>query len=539
MSTDRFQNVAGDWRPTRTSTVLSLLTVVGTLSGVLWQVDNVVIPATLGCLASLSFAVGLWIASVDTHKPVTATAVSLFIVPVSAATLAAILGVILLISQLLFPVSGQALLSTAVLILIGHVGVVIGLSLAVFGAVLGLRDVGSEKSFRRFLQIGFKTGVVPTVVAVLFVTTTTVLTPSQRERLINSIYQTIQRAVFAQGIPYAGLASFFGLVAVTGLTVALTIRSLPFAEFLSDTGSGTKYNVYINSIVLFFFIIGSVATSLCILSFTLTAARSPESVAMQLGSTVYARMSSVTASTLLRRILVGTSAIAGTLLFSSRLLRRLSQNSLAEGLRRWLPVVTGALFAGAAIVFASPLYGQLVDLIVQLAPGSFRTPIQQSATLLAGRFGSQSIIIVILASLIVLSVIFSLIFLFTIRLGYFSGESAGYSLASTGVFIAVTFAGTIGASKLLVFVGIVGSLFVLDVGRFGTVLGTEIGRRAQTWQTELVHAGGTLLIGVVGTATALATFPIIGRVSLPEPATTTVALLLVVIGTVALVIAVR
>lgn len=539
MSADKFHDLTADWGPTWTSTALAVLAVGAVLAGILWQIERILIPVITGCFASLSFAGGLWIANIERYKPATATAVSLLVVPISAAVLAAVCGVIFLISRVLFPVSGQAMLSSAILILIGHVGVVIGVSLAIFGTALGLRNVGSEANFRRFVQVGVKTGVVPSICALLFATTTVVLRPSQREQLVSSLNQVIHRAVFAQGVQEAALASFFALVALTGLLIAIAVKSLPFAEFISDTGSGVQYNRYINAIVLLLFLIGSVAATMCILSFAFVATLSLEGVAMRLGPNVYGPLRNVTSSTPLRRALVSVLAVTGTVLITSRLIRRLSQNSLSDGLRRWVPVVTGGLLAAVVISFASPLYEQLIGLVVQVAPESFTPVIQQSAAGLAGRFGTQSIMTAVLAGLVNLTIVLSFVFLFAVRLGYFAEQSSGYALAGTGVFIAVAFAGTIGAPPWLVFAGIVGSLLIIDVGQFGTVLGTEIGRHARTWQTELVHAGGTILVGVVGVGAALAASLIVGRYSLPEPTTTIAALLFIIIGAVSLVIALR
>jgi uncharacterized membrane protein len=103
----------------------------------------------------------------------------------------------------------------------------------------------------------------------------------------------------------------------------------------------------------------------------------------------------------------------------------------------------------------------------------------------------------------------------------------------------VAFAGTVAAPAWLVFGGLVASLFVWDAGRYGTVLGREIGRRAPTSEAELVHAGGTLAVGALGTVGAVALGSGLGPEGLTPSSTTLLALAGALAGVVLLVAALR
>jgi hypothetical protein len=82
------------------------------------------------------------------------------------------------------------------------------------------------------------------------------------------------------------------------------------------------------------------------------------------------------------------------------------------------------------------------------------------------------------------------------------------------------------------------ALLVRDVGTDGTTLGRELGRAAPTRDAELVHAGGTLTVGLVGTGLAYGISTVVGG-GLADGSIAVVALMGVLVGIVFLVAALR
>ncbi|ERH11510.1 MAG: hypothetical protein J07HB67_00517, partial [halophilic archaeon J07HB67] len=80
---------------------------------------------------------------------------------------------------------------------------------------------------------------------------------------------------------------------------------------------------------------------------------------------------------------------------------------------------------------------------------------------------------------------------------------------------------------------LVAAVVVWDLGRYGVDLGGEVGRRGESRRATLVHFAGTLLVGVVAGAGAVAALRARGAVGLASAAPAAVVLLA---GVVALVV---
>lgn len=203
----------------------------------------------------------------------------------------------------------------------------------------------------------------------------------------------------------------------------------------------------------------------------------------------------------------------------------------------------GAIAAGtvATIVILSGaewIYDRALTEILDRFPVAVEGDIIELSNTVTTSFGESTV--VLLAAVLCIGVTIMTVFLLRVAvvLGAVSSGNSGSALAGTGVFLATMFAGTLGASRLLVIGGVLASVLVWGLGWFGGTLTREVGT-VTARRVELAHLGGALLVGVV--AGALALLVISWLPAEPAAPTTTdlLALCSVVVGLLSLVVALR
>lgn len=109
----------------------------------------------------------------------------------------------------------------------------------------------------------------------------------------------------------------------------------------------------------------------------------------------------------------------------------------------------------------------------------------------------------------------------------------------SGLLLLATFVGAAAdATPLLVFVGVAATLAAWDLGSTAADVGHHLGRDAETRRAELVHATGTVGVGVVGIALASAAVYLLGPLAVAgERAGAAVLLVLVALVAVAILLA--
>lgn len=106
-------------------------------------------------------------------------------------------------------------------------------------------------------------------------------------------------------------------------------------------------------------------------------------------------------------------------------------------------------------------------------------------------------------------------------------------MAGTGLLlIGVLLSGVVhGASRPFLLAGAVATVVAWDVGEQGINLGEQVGRRASTWSSELVHTASSVVVGGVGIGLAFGVYAVgFDRIPL-------VGLLLLLAGAVTLTVA--
>lgn len=164
--------------------------------------------------------------------------------------------------------------------------------------------------------------------------------------------------------------------------------------------------------------------------------------------------------------------------------------------------VGGVLTAVAVAVAGPRLYTRLVAETAGRFPAAVGSDIRDTAFGPAQQLGEATVFVLVSVFLLGVTTWVVSMLRFVLAGGYISRRATGLSLASLGLFLSAVFAGIVGAPHWLVAVGIAASLVVWDAGRFGATLVQEVGHGR--WGPELVHAGATTLVGVVGVLVTLA-----------------------------------
>lgn len=530
----------GTGRPTRTSAAITAVVTAVVVALLLGEVRLVVWPALVGCAGAACFAASLWLLSLDRGETVASVLVSLLTVCVAVGLLVGLLGTVLLLVGSLFPVPRVGVLSARTLFLVSRVGIVFGCVLAVLGVLLGLRSVVDTSVLSSYFWLGAKASLVPTVVSSVLVTGV-FLTQSGAETpaLLVAAPAVLSRWLLTPTPDGTHLATLASLVAVGALGVRAAVGALPIAELLADSGSGETDERRVDQVRTALGWIGGVALVVAPIAFVTEFIVGPPTLRRVLGPAVYRPLVVLSTASPFRVVLVAAACLAVPTVALVRLLRRAAQGSVTGFVYRIGPFVGGAIVTAGALVFARPVVSGLLGWVTAQLPGPFAPAVRGSATALVEFFGAPAIVVFIAAVLIGVTATVALGFRFALFAGYLTAETAGYSLASGGLFLATAFAGTAGASPWLVFGGLVGSFLVWDTGRYGTTLGAEIGRHAPTRDGELVHAGGTLAVGLVGTGLAYAISTALESGFAVGASTSLVALLGVLVGIVSLIVALR
>lgn len=402
-------------------------------------------PATVGSLGFLLLAAILRLASGrDTAR--TGLSAGLLVVPAGAAFTGGVLFATLLLVEDIFPVETEALLSVGWLTILGHVGVVVGCSVAVFGLVLSRWNV------------------------------------ADRDKLDDGMRITVA----AGGVPMATTVGFLVLAASSGTTADAAV-------------------------------VGPIAGRI---------------------EPVVALVGVVVPDPLVLPALLAVLVLAASLILG-RLGRWLAATRLAPS-----PQAAGAMAGGtvatiAVITVADWAYARTTEELLRRFPAEVEGRVEDTTSTAATSFGESTV--VLLAAVLCLGLIAGVLVLVYLALvaNTLSGERAGSSLAAVGLFLAAVFGGTVGAPAWLVVVGAGASMLVWDAGRFGSTLAQEVGS-GRTRRVELVHLGGTVLVGLVAVVAAVL---VIGRLptdpSAAPAGTDLLALCSVVAGLLSLALALR
>ncbi len=510
---------------TPTSAAIAVLVAGGAIAGLGELLDGLAVPVAIGGVGALCLAVGISLATVA-GRPAVAGA-SLLVVPGGGAVAVALVLTAVSIGGTVFPIPDASLVSLSVLLIVGHVGVVFGTTTAALGVGLGVSGALGGRSLRRFGQIGLTTAVGPTLLAGALTVRAlgTGETPAGAAELASL-------AVDPTG-PGLAAWSFLLAAAAAAAGARAALAASPIRELIDGrVAVGSEIGRRLDRVeaVLGVGAVGAAAAAAVVGALEL--ALSPDAISDLIGPGSYAVLSGITTAGGLRRLLFGVAA--GGVIVAG--LGWLGRGAVRAWDRSVGPLLVGAVIAVATVAVANPVYMAVVDEAVGRLPGPIQPRWRETAERSAAIYGEVTLVLWLIVGLIAVAVGTSLALRGVGRLGYLRTEAAGYALAGGGLFLAAAFAGTIAAPAWLVVAGVLASLIVWDLGRFGTELRSEA-TGARTRRLELLHAGATIGVGLVGAGLAAGIGSVVDRLGTGTP--TTLALLFAVAGLVGLVAALR
>lgn len=494
--------------PTKTSGLVAAGVSLGMVASFLWAVPEMVEPTTVGVGGAVCLTVALWLVQSGARDSVTAFLAGILIVPASVGLIGGSAIAALVVTRRLFPVPNSELVSVGTLVVFGNVGIFLGSVLAVLGILLGRQNILDRATLDDFVSIGVLTGLVPMAATVLYVVRAGVRGgQSAAGNLPGLPLSALVVLALSPGTARLHLADLLLVMAVTTATVATALKVLPVSELLADTGAGTKTDSGLTKV--FYALVGTTAVTgfLGLVLLPLELLLSTQTVRTALGPGLYGLLQGVATAGVLRLLLVGLTGVSAVGATAALVATRAARDTGGNEPETRYPDRTGPLAAGAlvtvvGILVAKSVYRTVVDGTARQLPDAVAIELRDSANQAAMVYG-EATFTVLLATILIATIIgFLMAIRFAIAIGYLSAETAGYSLASAGVFLGAAFGATLDVPVWLVFGGIVASLLVWDAGRFGTVLGREIGHRPETRSVELVHAGGTVVVGLLGTVIA-------------------------------------
>lgn len=535
----------GEWQPTATSTRIVVGVTLGVVALLLWSVPGMIEPTLIGVFGAACLTASLWLVRGGVRDSGTAFVAGILTVPAAGGLIGGAGLAALLVTSRVFPAASGAQVSVSALIIVGNVGVFLGCVLALLGVALGVRNVVDDGTLEDFISVGLHTAVAPVVATGLYVLRAVLSGSDAGSVRLPDLPVSVLLSPDSGAIHIAGLLVLVGVAAWT-LAAALTV--LPVAELLADTGRSQTTDTRVTKAYYLLIGGGAVTAFLGLVALPAELLVSTGDVRSVLGDPLWRLLAAVSNSSFLRLSLVAVLVLAAVGAAVGAVARTLSRDE------RWRarpgvdhsppdqqgPAAAGVLLTLLAVGVADSAYEGIVTGVADRLPAVMGRQLREAATDAALVYGEATFTVLFATVLIVSVVGFAQVLRGAIGVGYLSAETTGYSLASAGLFVSVVFAATLDVPTWLVFGGVVASLLVWDAGRFGTVLGREVGGGGSgTRSMELVHAGGTGLVGLAGAlVAALAASRFEGGLVAESPLST-VALLSVVFGALAFAAALR
>ncbi|SDM96674.1 hypothetical protein SAMN04487949_3010 [Halogranum gelatinilyticum] len=508
------------WGPTRLGSGLVLL---GTLlvTALLVTATGLTTPVGVGVGGSLALAAALWCVARDRFRLPATLAGSLLLLPAGVG-LAVGVGYTLL-QQL----NGS--------VAVGSVFVVAGLTVGGFGAAAAVRDVLTTDALRRLTAVTAATLGIP-LVAFLGLAAASLLPLTPAGEVADGLTSAAE-ATFIRPTPAdePHLISFAVLLVAAAVAARWALNRLPLAELTPDE---TVETVTATVAALDRTLLWSGFGGLLLAFVGVVAAIPSDPVFSRLPAAVTTLLAVVSNAPSLRWLFVTIAAASLLAVGVLAALRRAAR--VDERTRSYVVAVAGGgLLVAAASADPAGVVDALFATVLELLPTELATEFDSVATSVVEFYGPQTVVLGLLVGALVVTAWVTLGLVVGGWLGFLSGRAAAAGVAGSGLFVAATLAKTVGVSAPLVLGCLVASLAVWDAGEYAVGLGREVGRRAPTRQTELVHVAGSLLVGALAAGAVLALARSVPRLAAGSETPVLLALAAAVAGVVSLVVALR
>jgi hypothetical protein len=486
--------------PTRTSTLLATAVAAVGVLAILSQARLVAVPALAGSAGVLCLAAGLRLVAAD-DGPGAAVAVSLLSVPAGLGLVVGTLGTSLHVLGAFFPARTTAQLSARSLLLAARVGIAVGCMAAVLGVSLGARGIVDADTLRAHYWQTLGTGAVPATAGGVLATGTVL--SGRGPAIAGRLFGELGAWLVAPVPSRTHLASLCALVAFAALAAGAAVDALPLAELLTDSGDGRATDRRIERAGSALDWLGAAGVAGTLLGLVVELPLDPPQFERLAGPAAYRVLVGLSTAAEPRVLCLAVLAVSLPAVASTALLRRAARRT-ARGVTRPVgSLVGGGLLAVLAVAVSGPVLDALVTRVATELPGALGRTFEDVAGGAVSSFGSGAVLAALAAAVVAAAAVALLSVRLLVGSGYVAEATAGYSLASAGLFLAAACAGAAGFGRPIAFGGLVAALLVWDIGRYGTVLGQEVGPAVPDRTPELVHAGGSVAVGFVAVLVAL------------------------------------
>ncbi|MXR52526.1 hypothetical protein GRX03_13025 [Halovenus sp. WSH3] len=460
-------------------------------------------PVVMGVVGILCLAACFALTDHGETSPGRGFALGLLAIPVGIGFIGGIFGTTLLLVGSQFPVPSSPLISVAILEILGGLSIVIGCTIALFGFVLGWRDILDEPSLRAYTRIAFVTASAPvTTGLVLFVRVALGGAPSASQSPFGQVLARSVRVVFAPRLTHLHLGSFLFVFTVTGVSVLLFLRQVPVADLLAGDGNRSRYRT-VSRLTSGLRAAVSLTGVAMVPAIVIEASVPPGQLQAALGPGLYAAIQSVTTAGALRVLLFGVVVVTVGWILVDSLLRQWAEWSEPGG-SQWLgPFAAGCLLTVVAAATAGRVFDRILTETTARLPSSLALEVQSRVLPVVTVYGETAVVVLLAGVLVALAGVIGLSSWSAVYLGYLTDDGAGFSIASGGLLLGAIGLVVQGGPTWLVLGTVVVSLAVWDIGNFGAELDREIGP-GESRAVEIVHASATLLVGAVALAAAFA-----------------------------------
>lgn len=485
-------------------------------------------PAWVGVASGVGLSVSLWLVRWERWRSVGLVFSSLFAVPVAAGLAGALVGTIAALAAGIVPIESIAAARIDIIDIGTRTVIVLGCVAAAVGATAAPFDVIDTETMATYTNLILRIQLLPVAIgSALFARGTLALLQSRG--VVGNALSSLTAVFLTPDPSRTHLAVVCLMIAVGAPTVARAIDSLPLVELFPE------HSEPIDAASTRLVQTGWLGVFLVFPAGVIEFGLGQRWLASLVPPLVYDSLVAVTATPLLRQLIWWLFLWSIVTIGVARLLRRTAQGSPDDVGVTTGPYIASAAVSGVALAASDLVVSVLLDAIPAPVGESVTTTVEPFIT----QFGTGSITLVLVSVVLGISGVVVGALWFALRVRYVPERTAGVTLAASGLFLASGAALTLDVSPLFGVGGLVGAIVVWDAGAFGTTLRTEMGSGTDTRRTELVHTGGTLSVGVVGTLLTLGLAGTArGAVSV-DSGTALAALVFCLVAVVALIIALR
>lgn len=504
------------WEPPLTTAVVVFALTGGAVAvTAVWA--NLRLPVIIGVSGAIAAALALRALTVHRYRVAAIAVAGVLFLPVGICLALAIAVAVLVRYRVTFPVASRADVVAPTLEIAAVAIIVIGASLAVFGA--STRGDGlTQATLGDAVGILSKLLLVPVVWASSVGLLTVLASPEIPPNIdvlaqISDLLELASMVLLSPSTPSVagtnGLAAelaigTFALCLLLGIAgLRLLLSRLPITALLTDSATDVDrieaQVEYVTSLLSAGRVIAIAMTLLLSgIDAVLTARQWREAI----GPNVMDPLWAVATSGVLRQLTIQVYLVGLVVAVLVALIQRLARTSVEGVVIPYLPVAIGGAAVPGTYVVAPSIVPRGIDRIATYL-SELGEPFRELTTGVVAFYGPGMVLTAVIVCLLFLTLIFMLAVYFTVQIGLMDDTTAGSTLAAVGLLVCAGFGAVTALPFAATVVVAVVGLAVGNLGAHGRGLGLEVGRLATTYRAEFVRLGFLSVAGILTAGVAI------------------------------------